>query len=151
MRSQFRYRGINEEQTSAPRKAYSSPPEPRDEAEIKRNPELHIPWDQYLRVGPDLNPKVTSIHERALTSFTPPLSTAPVLREQVINMAETSRLLMVWPLLLATVLPMLYANFFPLLNQYAGRVAVVNPGSRYVDHGPKNNGKCKVFPGQWVA
>ena len=62
-------------------------------------------------------------------------------------MADTSRFLMVWPLLLATVLPMLYSNFFPLLNQYGGRVALVNPGFVHSTHGPKNNAKCQTFPG----
>ena len=62
-------------------------------------------------------------------------------------MAESNRLLMVWPLLLAAVLPMLYSNFYPLLNQYGGRVAVVNPGFVHSTHGPKNNAKCQTFPG----
>lgn len=55
--------------------------------------------------------------------------------------------MMAWPLLLATLLPMLYSNFFPLLNQYGGRVAVLNPGSVHSDHGPKNSGKCETFTG----
>ena len=65
-------------------------------------------------------------------------------------MAGTNRFLMVWPLLLATVLPYIYSNFYPLLNQYADRVPLVNPGSNYAEHGPKNNGKCKSFAGAVV-
>lgn len=50
------------------------------------------------------------------------------------------------PLLAA--LPILYLQFFPLLNQFAGRLGDIQLKAAHAGHGAVNNDKCWTFPGK---
>jgi hypothetical protein len=51
--------------------------------------------------------------------------------------------------LLAAILPILYVNWYPLLNKYAGRIDFVDATHLHghINQGPVNNNKCWTFPG----
>jgi hypothetical protein len=51
--------------------------------------------------------------------------------------------------LVAAILPILYLNWYPLLNKYAGRLDVTDVSHLFAlaTHGSVNNEKCWTFPG----
>jgi hypothetical protein len=50
-------------------------------------------------------------------------------------------------LLVAAIFPALYLSWYPLLNQFGGRVSDAKLHVEHIGHPPLNNDKCWTFPG----